>query len=365
MTMQPEMTDSHAEPKVAEPTVATPPPARPRKRGGLRALFAGLADALQWRLLLLWALGLLLPTAIVALPVWHSLAAQFDHSLQVERIAAAFEPMAMFGAIGNISENGAWFGGAGFAALALTLLLSPWLSGMVVASIRTGYPLGFTGLIGGGAREYGRMLRTLLWSLLPLGIAFGIGAAAMGMAGRSTTDAILSADVDRARNIALGVVAVLLVLAHASVEAGRGVIASDPARRSAVRAWGRGFMLLLRRPVATLLVYLGTALAGYGLALVFGLLRVQASGSGWLEMLLGLVLTQLLVASVAWGRSARLYAMADLARDEQSRRPVRPRKPRAKDRPRFWQRRRVREEAAAPEPPATAPETRTPEGTAA
>ena len=363
MTMQPEMTDSNAEPAVAAPSAETP--TRPRKRSGLRALIAGLGDALQWRLLLLWALGLLLPTAVVALPVWHSLSAQFDHSLQVERIASAFEPMAMFGAIGNISETGAWFGGAGIGALALTLLLSPWLTGMVVASIRTGYPLGFSGLVGGGAREYGRMLRTLLWSLLPLGIAFGIGAALMGMANKSTADAILSADVDRARNIALGVAAVLLVLAHASVEAGRGVIASDPARRSAVRAWGRGAMLLLRRPVATLLVYLGTALVGYGLALGFGLLRVQASGSGWLELLLGLVLTQLLVASIAWGRSARLYAMADLARDEQLRRPVRPRKPRVKGQPRFWQRRRVRDEAATAEPSATAPETGTPEGTAA
>lgn len=358
MTTQPEMTDSHA-----EPAVATPPPAKPRKRSGLRALLAGLGDALQWRLLLLWALGLLLPTAIVALPVWRSLAAQFDHSLQVERIASAFEPMAMFGAIGNISESGAWFGGAGITALVLTLLLSPWLSGMVVASIRTGYPLGFTGLIGGGAREYGRMLRTLLWSLLPLGIAFGIGAAAMGMADRSTADAILSADVDRARNIALVVAAVLFVVAHASVEAGRGVIASDPARRSAVRAWGRGFMLMLRRPVATLLVYLGTMLVGYGLALGFGLLRVQASGSGWLALLLGLLLTQLLVASIAWGRSARLYAMADLARDEQLRRPVRSRKPRVKGQPGFWQRRRAHREST--EASSTAPETAAPEATVA
>src|SRR3546814_5109177 len=109
-------------------------------------------------------------------------------------------------------------------------------------------------------------------------------------------------------DLGLCVVAVLLVLAHASVEAGRGVIASGPARRSAVRAWGRGFMLLLRRPVATLLVYLGTTLVGYGLALGFGLLRVQVSGSGWLALLIGLLLTQLQVASIAWGRSARLYA---------------------------------------------------------
>lgn len=313
-------------------------PARLPKRGALRALGAGLGDALQWRLLVLWAVGLLLPTAIVALPVWRSLAAQLDHSLAAERIASGLDPVGMLGAIGTISEQGAWFGGVGLGALALTLLLSPWLSGMVVASIRTGYPLGFAGLVGGGAREYGRMLRMLLLSIVPLGIAFAIGAALLGFADKQTEDAILAADVDRARNIALGVTMVLLVLAHAGIEAGRGVMAADPARRSALRAWGRGLKLLLRRPVAVLLVYLATALLGYGLAVVFGLLRVQASGAGWGDVLIGLALTQLLVAAIAWGRSARLYALADIARDDQRRHPARVRKARAPGTRRFWQR---------------------------
>lgn len=306
------------------------------KRGGLRALFAGLGHALQWRLLLLWMLGLLLPTAILALPVWRSLAAQFDHVLHVDQIASHFDVMAMTGALGNIGESGAWFGAAGIGATALALVLSPWLSGMVVASIRTGYPLGLAGLVAGGVREYGRMLRTLLWALLPLGIAIGIGAALSNFADTQTEDAILAADVEQARNIALGVTAVLLVLAHASVEAGRGMLAADPARRSAVLAWGRGLMLLLRRPLATLLVYLGTAVVGYGLAAGLGVLRLQVSGPGWAEVLLGIVLAQLVVAAIAWGRSARLYAMADLARDELLRRPSKVRKP---GKPRFWHRR--------------------------
>lgn len=353
MTTQPETPQSGTAPPVATSPVAAP--VKPRKRSGLRALFAGLGDALQWRLLLLWIAGLLLPTAIVALPVWRSLAAQFDNSPEVDRIASAFEPMAMFGALGNIGENGAWLGAIGLGATALALLLSPWLAGMVVASIRTGYPLGFAALVGGGAREYGRMLRMLLWSLLPLGIAFGIGAALLGVADRQAEDAILAADADRARNIAFGALAVLFVLAHASVEAARGVIASDPARRSVVRAWGRGLVLLLRRPIATLLVYLGTALVGYGLAFGIGLLRLQASGPGWLALVLGVVLVQLLVAAIAWGRSARLYAMADLARDEASRR--RSATPRGKvsqtGKPRFWQRSRRDGDTPAPTAPAS------------
>lgn len=301
---------------------------RPRKLGGLQALLDGLRDALQWRLLLLWVLGLLLPTAIVALPLWDALAAQFDHNLHVGQLASGFDAMAISGATSNIGESGAWFGGIGFAASMLVVLLTPWLSGMVVASIRTGYPLGFTGLVGGGLREYGRMLRTLLWSLLPLGAAFVLGSIAVAVADKLTEDAILAADADRATDIALFVMAVLLLLAHASVEAGRGMIAANPARRSVVRAWGRGVILLLRRPLAVLLVYLGTALVGYGLAFVLGLLRIQASGGDWLVVMLGLLVTQLLVAAIAYGRSARLYAMADLARDDDLRRQRKSEKPR-------------------------------------
>lgn len=350
MTMQSEIMQSATAPPVAPPVAA---PAKPRKRSGLSALVTGLGDALQWRLLLLWIAGLLLPTAIVALPVWRSLAAQFDHSLQADRIASAFEPMAMFQAIGNIGENGVWFGAVGLGAAVLALLLSPWLAGMVVASIRTGYPLGFAALVGGGAREYGRMLRMLLWSLLPLGIAFGIGAVLLGIADKQTENAILAADVDRARNIALGALTVLLLIAHASIEAGRGVIASDPARRSVVRAWGRGAMLLLRRPITTLLVYLGTALVGYGLAFGIGLLRLQASGPGWLELVLGVALVQLLVAAIAWGRSARLYAMADLARDDASRRRSATARGKVQQaRTSFWQ--RSRPDGDTPEPTGTA-----------
>ena len=325
--------------------MATPPIP---KRGGLRALFRGLGDALQWRLLLMWMLGLLLPTAIVALPVWRSLAAQLDHSLQVERIASGFDAMALTDALGNIGQNGAWFGGAGIGASMVALLLAPWLGGMVVASIRTGYPLGFAGLVGGGVREYGRMLRTLLWALVPMGVALGVAGMVLGFAYQRTEGAILAAEVEQALDTALIVGAVLLVIAHASVEAGRGALAADPALRSAVRAWGRGMLLLLRRPLATLLVYLGTALVGYGFAAGFGVLRLQASGSGWPDVLLGVVLTQLVVAAIAWGRSARLYAMADLARNDARRHPVKPKAAREAPQPRTADASEASEAAPAP-----------------
>ena len=54
------------------------------------------------------------------------------------------------------------------------------------------------------------------------------------------------------------------VLAHVTIEAGRAVLAADPSRRSAVKAWWRGVVLFARRPVAVLVVYLGTVLVGEG-----------------------------------------------------------------------------------------------------
>src|SRR5207342_3237414 len=40
-----------------------------RKLGALSALIGGLGRALQWRLLVLWAVGLLLPTVVAVLPL--------------------------------------------------------------------------------------------------------------------------------------------------------------------------------------------------------------------------------------------------------------------------------------------------------
>ena len=295
-----------------------------RKQGGLRAAFIGLRAAAQWRLLLLWVLGLLLPTLLVALPTWRALAAQLDYSMQVDAMAAQLRLAPMLEVLQPLmKQGGPFFSGIGIGATLLALLLAPWLSGMTLASIRAGRRLGFAELLQGGLGEYWRMLRMTIWALLPVGIALAIGSGAMALADSTTEGAILEAAVDNANRVALVVLALLFVLAHAGVEAGRGVLAADPALRSVLRAWWRGNKLLLRRPLATMIVYLGTALVGYGLALVLGVLRTQVNAAGWLGFLGAFVLTQLVVAAIAWGRNARLYAMADLARHEQLRRDAR------------------------------------------
>jgi len=285
----------------------------PSSRGAVAALVSGLGNAFQWRLLLWWLLALWLPTLLVALPLWSGLQAQWGQSPQAAAIAAAQDlPLwadalvGMEGAMGGISIA------AMFATL-LTLLLSPWLAGMVVASIRAGRRLGMGELLHGGLSEYGRMFRMLLWSILPLGIAVGLGLAALHLAGKNADSAILASEVDNPKRIALVVLALLFVFAHMTIEAGRGWLGANAGLRSVLRAWWRGTRLVLRRPLAALVVYLGTSVVAYALAALFGIWRLNTSGAGIGGFLLGLLLAQLVFLALAWGRIARLYGFADLA----------------------------------------------------
>ena len=49
----------------------------------------------------------------------------------------------------------------------------------MITAARASTRPGFAELIQGGVREYGRLLRMLLWSALPLGVAAGLGALGM------------------------------------------------------------------------------------------------------------------------------------------------------------------------------------------
>lgn len=297
-------------------------PKRAQRRSGSGALAAGLRNGLQWRLLLAWVVLMLLPALLLALPVTAWLHAQFGHSLQATAIAAGGNLPLFAEALSTIGEHGPWLSGSAVGATVVALLLSPWLTGTVVASIRAGHTLRLGALLRAGLGEYLRMLRMLLWSLLPLGAALAVGMGALNLADEQTSQAILASEADDPARLALILLAVLLVLAHASVEAGRGWLGADLGLHSVIRAWWRGCKLLLRRPLATLIVYLGTSIVGYGLALLFSVLRVQVDGSHWGGWLAGFALTQLVVAMLAWGRIARLYGLAGLAAGAKVMQPV-------------------------------------------
>ena len=244
-----------------------------RPLGGPSALLAALAAGLRWRVLLWWTIALALPALIALLPVWSSLQTQFAYSPKAAAIARMDDLPLLVEGLRGMSEQIGGITLAGMVAAAISLLLSPWLTGMVVASIREQRSLRMGELAHGGLGEYGRMFRMLLWSIVPMGIALVVGFAIFGALGKRADEAILAADAARASNIGLGVLAVLALFAHATIEAARGWMAADIGLRSVLRAWWRGLKLVLRRPLASLVVYLGTAIVGYGLALFFLWLR--------------------------------------------------------------------------------------------
>jgi hypothetical protein len=291
-----------------------------RKLGAFGALVGGLGRALQWRVLVLWATGLLLPTLVAVLPWQMALAERLDNSVYAKQIAERFDLGWMIETTAPIFSDGSTgLTAAGITGFVIALLLSPWLTGMVVASIRAGQTLRFGNLLQFGLREYGRMARMLCWAIVPLGIAFAISMPVNKWAEKQGDIAIVPASADNASLIATIVFVVCLLLAHVTIEAGRAMLAVDPSRRSSVKAWWRGLKMFVRRPIAVLIVYLGTLLAGEGLALVLGFARTQVSAANIGGLLLGFVLVQLVVVAVAWGRIARLYGLSALARDTQER----------------------------------------------
>ena len=270
--------------------------------------------ALQWRLLLLWLVFLLVPTALVAVPVWRALGDLLDHSVHAPAWAEKFDAMMFSDTMVALGQGSAWFHGSLMLASAVALLLGPFLTGMTVAAGRAGRVLSLGQLLQSGVIEYGRMFRVLLWSLLPYAIAIGLGGLAIAAAGKQDDRAVLESAAERYHHTALWVLGVLFVLAHAVVESARAAFIVDPGLRSATRALGRGFVQLIRRPIGTLLSYLVIGAAGYALAVALGIGRVQTPALGLGGFLMALLLAELAVLATGWTRVARLFALAAVGR---------------------------------------------------
>ncbi|MEO8855400.1 MAG: hypothetical protein ABI343_00285 [Burkholderiaceae bacterium] len=275
----------------------------------LRAPFA----AMQWRLLLLWVLLLLVPTAVVSLPFFRALSGVLDHSVHAQEWATRFSGTMFSDAMSALNLS-SWFGGIALLGMLLTALLSPFLNGMVIGAGRAGRPLGFSHLLQCGIVEYGRMFRLMLWSLLPYVVMAALIGMAMGMASDAGDTAVLESQADRASHLALFFAGVLFVLAQSIVESSRAAFIADTGMRSATRALGRGFMQLLRRPFSTLLSYLLISVIGYAIALAIGVGRVHTPAVGALGLVLAVLLAQLVVLVIGWVRVARLFALAEVAR---------------------------------------------------
>jgi hypothetical protein len=273
-----------------------------------------LRNALQWRLLLLWAVLLVLPTLVATLPAWQMLGDSLDLSVQAAALAHALDLASVSDLIQVSKRYLPALSNGALVAVVLTLFLSPLLSGMTIAAARAPQRLGLGGLLGGGMLEYGRLLRMLVWASVPLAVAFALGGTVSTPLRALGANALLESTAQNAGMAATAVVTIFVLLAHATVDAGRAVLAADRRKTSAVRAWGEGVMLVLRRPGATLGSYVAITLAGLVVAALIALVRVRVAPIEGVAFTLALVLTQLGVMAVAWMRAARLFALIALVR---------------------------------------------------
>jgi hypothetical protein len=300
-------------------TIQTDLPAgtAPASAKGYRAstLVRAAGAALQWRLVLLWTIVLLIPTAVSTLPVWQLLSASFNHSVHAAALATSLDLTAISDLTVASSRSGTGIGNGNLLALLFTLLLSPLLAGMTIHAARAPATPGFGALIIGGMQEYARLLRMLVWALVPLGIVGGLAAGMFAAAHGYSEKAVLESEAGNARLLATLVVALLFAIADASLDAGRAVLAGDRRRRSAVKAWWSGFKLLLRRPIATLGTYLIITIAGLAIAALLAVARLNVTPLGFGGWLGAFLLTQLAVIALGWMRGARLFAMLELVRD--------------------------------------------------
>ncbi len=298
-------------------TYSTTAPVSVRAYGFRSALGDALASALQWRVLLFWIIALTALAMFGAGPLSGALSKALDHHPDAVQIAQG-ENIAQFGNLAmSISGSGAAIGAGFKSAIAITLLLLPWFAGLASTAVQPATrAAGFSALFTGAFREYPRQLGLVLWSLLPLLVGFAVFGGASHLAQNHAEKATLESSADLAKTLALVAGGIAVLIAHASVEAGRAFFAVQTSAINPVKAWWRGVKLLLRRPLHTLGLYALASLPGLLVALVIALIRVRIAGVGAGAWLAAFVIVQLGIAALAWSRIARLKALTSLASDE-------------------------------------------------
>jgi hypothetical protein len=271
----------------------------------------------QWRYLVLFMVVMLLPVGLAFAPIASFLGSLFDHSPRAADLVARLDSAAFTEVLRQLGEPAAEgiFPGT-HAAVVVAAILAPLLAGAAAALARQGARrTRVRDLLGGAGELYPRMLRMALVALLPLGLAAGGAALAFHLAGKSSERAVLESVADRASHMAMAVSVLLLWLAHVTVEAGRAHLAAQPERRSALLAWWSGVRLTVRRPGKVLGLCLLTTVCGVGGALLVTALRYRLVQAGPGTIVLALLLSQLAVVAIAWGRSSRLAGLVELVRE--------------------------------------------------
>ena len=269
----------------------------------------------DWRYLVLFVAGMLLPSVLLFLPVLSFLGGQLDSSPRAAELLPSLDSSALVDLVKQMGEPGGEAMAPGLRACLLAgAFFAPILAAAVVSLARTERTRSFRALLSAIGELYPRMLRMAAVSLVPLGIAGALIAAVMHFASDATDRAVLESSASHISTASTAVAVLLVWLADVTVDAGRAHFAAQPGRRSAFLAWWSGVKLTARHPVDVLGLSLGTTLLGVGLAAFVTAIRLRVPQSGAASIALTFVLAQLALVPMAWGRASRVIGMADRIR---------------------------------------------------
>jgi hypothetical protein len=280
-----------------------------------RLVRRSLRRGLRWRVLALFWSALLVPSVIAALPAFALLQRHLDHSMRAPAVMAWMDGETLFDLLRHLAEAGVSRSLlSGFAAAALCLaVLAPFTAAAMVASALSEEPLPFARLCAGAGELYGRMLRTSIAGLLPLGIAAAGAAGLLKLAEMFSRRALTEAAAMRGFVLAAAGGAGIFFVGHLIVDGARAQFAADPHRRSAAGALLASIRLLLRWPGRMLAVGLAGTAVGLGLPAILMTLRLPIPQSGPATLAFAWLLAQAARTAIGWGRAARIEGLAELS----------------------------------------------------
>jgi hypothetical protein len=268
------------------------------------------------RLLAVWWASLLVPGAVAALPLVAFFDRHLGRSTRAATLLARLDGAALLDLARLLPENGSAESiGFGLTSAVLVLLLSaPFAAGVVVAAAQTDERLDLRRLCAAAASLYGRMLRTFLCGMVPLGLACALAAGAFALANHANERVISETVADRNWLLASLPSLLFLFVAQMLVDAARAQFAVDPSRRSALLALWSATKLSMRRPLRVLSIGTCGALVAVLAASSCMALRQKLEQKNALMVVLAWLLAQAAQGSIGWGRNTRILALADLSR---------------------------------------------------
>jgi hypothetical protein len=270
----------------------------------------------QWRYLLVYVVGTLIPSLVLCASVHGFLETLFDHSTREAELVPALDSAALFDVLKQLTapEGPDLHGAMHTMVLTALFLVGPALAGAAALVADRDTPPRIRDLLAAAGAYYPRMLRMVFVSIVPLGIAIALSGAILHFARRSEAHAVLESDATRTAVIAGIGVAVLVWLAQSTVEVGRAVLVAEPERRSAFLAWWRGVRFFVRRLPSVLGLCAVTTLVALAIAFALTALRLRLTVTGPALIAMEFLVAQGAIAVLGWGRSSRLAGLVDMLR---------------------------------------------------